>query len=151
MFGGFQPLAFQPAYQQIRVTAGREAGRRRRRPRYYVEIDGERFLVDTPDEAAALLAQAATLAAKAADIAAQAVVVARTPRAQRLGKVARVKLRPRIETDVPQTDAVQRAREAIQRIYDEAAQRAELLLLLERQAAEQDEQDIEDLIAMGML
>lgn len=150
MFGGFQPLAFQPAFQQIRVTAGTAAGRRRRR-RYYVEIDGERFLVDTAEEAAALLAQAATLAAKAADIAAQAVVEARLPRVRRLAKVARISLRPRIATDVPQTDEVQRARAAIQRIYDEAAQRAELLLLLERQAVEQDEQDIEDLIAMGEL
>lgn len=154
MIGGFQPQAFQPAFQQIQVTAGvtpagRGGGRRRRR--YYVEIDKERFFVNSAEEAAALLAQAATLASKAAETAAQAVVRARVKRVRRLGKVAPVDLKPEIKSDVPVTPEFAQARSAILEIYEEAARRAELQLLLERQAFEEDEQDIQDLIAMGML
>lgn len=153
-FGGFQPQAFQPAFQQIRVTsgvvpAGRGKGRRRRR--YFVEIDKETFFVESAEEAVALLQHASALASKAADVAAKAVVKARTPRVRRLGKVAPVELSPRIKTDVPETPELVRAKSAIQRIYDEAAQRAEMQLLLERQAIDEDERDIEDLIAIGAL
>jgi len=126
-------------------------GSRRRRRRYYVEIDGQQFLVDTPDEAAMLLQQAAALATKAAQVAADAIVTARTPRARRLGKVAPVRLVPRIKTDAPETAKLVAARSAIASIYDEAAMRAEMQLMLERQAALDDEQDIEDLIAIGAL
>lgn len=128
------------------------AGRKtRRRQRYYVEIDGERFDVSSPEEAVAVLQQAATLAEQAAQSAADAIVKARIPRVRRLGKVAPVQIQPRIMTDAPQTQALSEARAAIQRIYDEAAKAAELRLLMERQAYDDDEQDIEDLIAIGAL
>lgn len=155
MIGGFQPQAFQPAFQQIQVTAGvvpagRGGGRKRRR-RYFVEIDKETFFVETAEEAVALLQHAETLAAKAAETAAQAIVKARVPQARSLGKVKPVEIAPRIKTDAPETPELVRAKTAIQRIYEEAAQRAEMQLLLERQAAAEDEQDIEDLIAIGAL
>lgn len=127
------------------------AGRSRRRRRYVVEIDGQLFDVDSAEEATALLQQAATLAAKAAETAAQAVVKARLPQARSLGKVKPVTLSARIKTNAPETPQLAQAKSAIQRIYDEAAQRAELQLLLERQAADDDERDIEDLIAIGAL
>lgn len=154
-FGGFQPLAFQPAFQQIRVTvgqtpAGRGGGRKRKR-RYFVEIDDETFFVESAEEAVALLAQASALAKQAAETAAAAIVEARIPQARSLGKVKPVEIAPRIKTDVPETPELARAKSAIQRIYEEAAQRAELQLLLERQAADEDERDIEDLIAIGAL
>lgn len=154
MFGGFQPQAFQPAFQQIEVTAGvtpAGGGGGKKHRRYYVEIDGERFFVRSAEEAAALLQQAARLAERAAEATAQAIVKARTPRIRRLGKVAPVEISARIKTDAPQSQALRDAQQAIQRIYDDAAKRAELQLLLERQAIEDDENDIEDLIAMGAL
>jgi hypothetical protein len=67
MIGGFQPLAFQPCYQQVNSTG---AGRPRR-TRYIVRVNGQEFSASTPEGAREIIRQAQALAKRAAELAAK--------------------------------------------------------------------------------
>lgn len=120
-------------------TGQTPAGRKRRRKRYFVEIDGQVFIAQDESHARAILDRAAELAVKAAEEQAQEITT------KRLAKSATRKVVPvKIETPVITTDAPidlapyeKRIREAYQR----AAELAELQLLFARQQALEDEEE----------
>jgi hypothetical protein len=134
----------------VAEEAGQTPAGRRTKRRYFVEIDGQQFLVDTPQQAMALLERAQRLAEQTAQDDAERIVSAALPRIRALGKVEPVRLAPRIKTDV-RTPEVERIKVEIARIYAQAAQAAEIRLLMERQAIQDDEDEAEELILMGML
>lgn len=138
------------AITQAAIAGPTPAGSSRKRRRYFVEIDGQHFLVDSPDEARQLLNSAYSLAEKAASDDAERVVSAALPRIRALGKVEPVTLAPKIETNV-QTPEVHRIKAEISRIYAEAARNAELRLLMAMQELQDDEDETEELLLIGML
>lgn len=131
MFGGFQVGAFQPlpAFQQVAAITQAHAGRRRRR--YVVEIDGQDFVVEGREQAVALLDRARETAVKAAELAAEALIEEALPRAVKVGKADRVKLKaPTISGPVDLLADIKRADTAIRKIYEDASLNAELRLLM---------------------
>jgi hypothetical protein len=119
------------------VTTPTPAGRSRKR-RYFVEIDGQQFLVDSAEQARQLLDQARAIAERQSE--------ERAERATKLLK--RKKVVPQVRIAQPQI-AVSPAIKAevapiiadIERLYRKAAIEAELRLLLMRQMAEEDDED----------
>lgn len=137
MIGGFQPLAFQPNFQQAAASTG--AGRPKRRRRYVVEIDGQLFDVQSAEHARALLDRARELAVSQAEKVAATVV---PQKAQRKTGTKPVALpTPRISSPDPElADVISQARTAINEIYRKAAIEAELAYLLARQMEEDEEE-----------
>jgi hypothetical protein len=110
------------------AAANSGAGRKRRKERYYVEIDGQEFEVSSPSEALSLLA-------RARDVAEAQIEKARASPV----RVARGIRRPRITTDSPELRAVVRqAREEITSLYDAAIRDLEIAALM-KAADEEDE------------
>ena len=143
MFGGFQVGPFQPlpAFQQegARSTG---AGRRRKR-RYYVEVDGEDIAVESPQQALAILDRVREDARKTAEARAAEVLQKVAPKALRVGKTKKIILdAPEVSGSSEFNDAIQRANEAIRKIYAEAAMVAELQLLMLLQLQRDEEETI---------
>lgn len=116
------------------------AGRRRR---LYVEIDGQSFSVDTEAQAVQLLQRARALAEHQAE---QKAEIA-TKRLRRKEIVPRVQLTIPEITVSPDLQAVTAPLIAdIERLYNKAAELAELRLLLARQMA--DEEDDDDVLLL---
>ena len=134
MIGGFQVGAFQLAYQQeVRQSTG--AGRKRKK-RYFVQIDGQDFEVRSAEDARALLQQAVALADRAAQK--QVAKAVNVPRGTSSAKVAPVAVAaPQIRTNAPID--LEPYRRAIEQVYRNAAIAAELAMLLEAQARDDDE------------
>ena len=139
MIGGFQPVAFQTNYQQL-VTVSSGAGRSsRRRRQYFVEVDGQTFVVESEAHAQAILDRAAELAERVATEQAQQVVEKRLAKSA-VRVVAPVQLtEPEIATNVPID--LEPYRQRIARAYAEAERLAEMRLMLERQMALEDEEE----------
>lgn len=127
----FQPVAFQTNFQQVISTSGGGISRRKPR-RYFVQVEGQDFEVSGPDEARELLQKAVALAERAAEK--QVAKVQAKPST----KVAPVSVPvPQIATNV-QID-LEPYRRAIEQAYRNAAVAAELRMLLEAQARDDDE------------
>lgn len=142
MIGGFQPIAFQPAFQQV-VTADSGAGRskrKRRQHRYVVEIDGQMFFAEDAQHAQAILDQAAELAHAAAEKQADAIA-SKIKKARRIGLAI-----PKVRTDAPIDVAPYRER--IRKAYKDAAIEAEMRMHLAWLAMRQDEEEAALLLLM---
>lgn len=127
--GGDTPV---PPQTLTQTPAGRKT-----RQRYYVEVDGQTFVVKSAAHARALLDRAKELAVSAAKEQAQAVVAKRDPAAK---VIKRIKLqKPVIRTDAPLN--LQSYYRDIAQIYNEAARNAELFLLMQRKLDEEDDDD----------
>jgi hypothetical protein len=107
----------------------RAAGRRRRKERFFVEIDGQEFEVSSPFEALSLLARAKEMAVAQIEKARASPV-----------RVAHGIKHPRIRTDAPALrSVVQQARKEITSLYDAAIRDFEIAALM--QAAEDEEEE----------
>ncbi len=135
----FQPIAFQPAFQQV-AAASTGAGRpSRRRRRYVVEIDGQMFEAQSVEHAQAILDRARELAQTAAEEVAAEVVPVKAVR--KVGKKPIALPTPTISSPDPElADAVRAARVAINETYRRAALEAELAYWMARQADEDEEE-----------
>jgi hypothetical protein len=125
---------------QITVSLGEQlstgAGRSHRR-RYYIDIDGQTFPVDSAEHARALLERAREIAASHAREIAEKVA----PRSRKVGKKPIPLPTPHISSpDAELTEIISAARNAINDLYRTAAIEAEIAFLL-RKAAEDDEDD----------
>jgi hypothetical protein len=112
------------------------AGRSRRR--FYVEIDGQQFPVDSAQEATQLLDRARAIAERQSE--------ERSERATKL--LRRKKVVPKVRIAAPEITVSPALREAvapiiadIERLYRKAEIEAELRLLLMRQMAEEEDED----------
>ena len=128
MIGGFQPVAFQTNFQQEATSSG--AGKKTKRRRYLVTVDGQDFEVQSAEYAREILERAAELATKAAQAEAEVVY-------QKVSKPKKIELTPpKVSTSAPID--VTPYREAIQQAYKQAAIDAELMLYLELQAQDEE-------------
>jgi len=124
------------------VDTGQTPAGRRTKRRYFVEIDGQQFLVDNAQQAQALLDQARAMAERSAEIAAKTVekrvkkVISkgRDPGEIRIDRPT-VTASPELQLDLTALRA------DIDRLYANAAALIEMRILLERKAAEEDEED----------
>lgn len=130
--------AFAGSTVTITVSLGERGGggiKKRPQRRYYVEIDGQQFTVDGPNEALQLLQRAKELAEAAAEESAKAVERKTTgqPKPIKL-QAPKVVASPELKIDLAPI------RQELRQIYDAAAVNAELRLLLKR-AEEEDEEE----------
>lgn len=114
------------------------AGRKRKR-RYFVEVDGQTFFAEDEGHARAILDRAAELAAQAAEEQAEEIIEKRVAKSV-TRKVAPVKIKaPSVETSAPLD--VRPYEKQIHEAYRRAEELAELRLLLMRQQAIEDEEE----------
>lgn len=114
------------------------AGRKTRRRRYYVEIDGRPFEVSGAEHARALLERAKETAQAHAEQLAREKV----PTVIKRGSKPVALPTPKITTNDPELkQVVHEARTQINQVYRNAAIDAELALLLARRLAEEDEEE----------
>ena len=133
MTGGFQPLAFQPNFQQVGGSA--DAGRRRPRVSIYrVKVDGQRFEFKSLAEAIAFLDKAKAFALQhAREVARKAT--------ETTGKPIKVKA-PEISYNTRELrPAVTAAEREIERIYRQAVIDAEIGMLFAMQKQAEDDED----------
>lgn len=139
------PVWSQDAPEPETAPTQTPAGKSRRR-RYFVEIDGQQFLVNSQAEAQSLLDHAKALAERAAEKAAERVEAKRKPEK----KVAPVKLDPpKIEASPELNLDLTDIRNQLQRVYQDAALALEMRMLLQRQA-EQEARDEEEALFLLM-
>lgn len=123
---------------EAQPPAGRGSQRRRGRQRFYVEIDGQQFPVDSAQEAADLLQRARALAEQQAE-----------QKVERVTKVLRRKAQiPRVQIAAPEITASPEIQadlapliEDIQRLYKRAEETAELRLLMMKRLRDEDDED----------
>ena len=137
MIGGFQPRAFQPAFQQ---SGSDGAGRRTRRhpQRYIVRVDGQEFVCYSREEAMQILARvreaAQLFSIEQAQRNADAAIVANVP-------IAKLE-QPKIEVNTRELRAaVSETRREISVAYRKAAIDAELRLMFELDKRRDDDED----------
>jgi hypothetical protein len=126
------------------VAASTGAGRStRRKQRYYVEVDGQNFPVDSRAEAEAILRRARDLARKDADAQGDATVkkLARKP------VVPVVDIPPPVVTASPELELGAQIAE-IEALYRQAAENAELRLRMALAIAEQEREDEDELLLL---
>lgn len=117
---------------------GGRGQRRRGRQRFYVEIDGQQFPVDSAQEAADLLQRARALAEQQAE-----------QKVERVTKVLRRKAQiPRVQIAAPDITASPEIQadlapliEDIRRLYKRAEETAELRLLMMKRMRDEDDED----------
>jgi hypothetical protein len=135
-YGSFAGKTAAPPAPEVEPVT--PAGRRKRR-RYYVEIDGQQFEVESAAEAQALLERARALAERAAEEAATKLLQKRKPET-RVRKVTllppRVSASPELQLDLGPL------KRDLTRIFENAAAMAELQLLLRKAAEEDDEEAV---------
>jgi hypothetical protein len=136
--GGTQ--AFAGTVVRIVVSLGERAdgaGSNKRRRRYYVEVDGQAFEVDSAQQATRILERAKELASEAAQEAAKKIEIkaarAAKPRPIRL-QAPKIAASPELKLDLAPI------RQEIAQIYDSAAVLAEMRVLLQRALDEDDEE-----------
>jgi hypothetical protein len=114
------------------------AGRKTRRKRYYVEIDGQSFPVESIQQAQALLDRAKALARNHAQRIASEII----PSVNRAGTKPIALPTPTIRSPDPELrEAIRATHEVINEVYRTVALDTELALLLARSIEEQDEED----------
>jgi hypothetical protein len=115
------------------------AGSNKKRRRYYVEVDGQAFEVDSAQQASRILERARELAVEAAQEAAKKVEV----KAARATKPRPIKLQaPKISASPELKLDLAPIRQEIAQIYDSAAALAEMRVLLQRAMDEDEEETI---------
>ena len=137
---GIGLISFETGVAEVesRVTP---AGKKLRRRKYVVEIDGQDFEVESEQQAYALLDRAKTLAKKAAEAKASEVIEKVKPRAIRTRKAGRITLKaPDIGGPQELSAEILKAQAEIRQIYLDAAIVAELQLLLMLQQINDDEE-----------
>lgn len=115
------------------------AGSSKRRRRYYVEVDGQKFLVDSEPEARQILEHARALAERQAEQLAEKAVKVLT----RKRKVPKVKIDPPVVSASPELDLAPLIAD-IQRLYAQAAMNAEIRLRMAQIAKQEEEEDEEE-------
>ncbi len=124
----------------ITVSLGENsaAGKSRHKRRYYVEIDGQHFPVNSADEARQLLDQARALAEKKASRKANRVV----KKLKAKETVPEIKFETPVISASPEIAAdVAPAIADIERLYKQAAATAELRLLMLKKMQDDDDED----------
>lgn len=126
------------------VTTPTPAGvsRQKRNERYYVEIDGQQFFVKSAEDARQLLDQARALAERQAEEKSERTTKVLTRKARK-GIVPKVEIKapdirvsPELRADlVPVIDD-------IQRLYRQAAELAEMRLLMLKAQMDEEEEDL---------
>lgn len=112
-------------------------GKSKRKQRFYVEVDGQQFFVNSASEAIQLLDRAKALAERLAETQAQEL----EQKAKRSPKKKQIKLQtPRIAASPELQLDLAPIRQDLTRIYDNAAAVAELRLLLQRAIEEEEEE-----------
>lgn len=112
------------------------AGKKKHKRKFYVEIDNQRFDVDSPAEAIQILNHARALAERAAELAVKKVEVKakQSPKPKPIRVLApKITASPELQIDLAPI------RQDLKRIYSDAAVLAELRLLMQR--AEEDEEE----------
>jgi hypothetical protein len=116
-----------------------QAGSNKRRRRYYVEVDGQAFEVDSAQQASRILDRARELAVEAAQEAAKKIEV----KAARATKPRPIKLQaPKISASPELKLDLAPIRQEIAQIYDSAAALAEMRVLMQRAMDEDEEETI---------
>lgn len=145
MIGGFQVGPFQLAFQQAVAAQGPTAAGRSRKRRYYVEIDGQQFPVESAEEARQLLQQARAIAERQAEQKGEKA----TRQLRRKKVVPKVRIEPPNITASPEIRAdLVPVIDDIKRLYVKAAELAELRLLMLRRIREEDDDDEDDLLLL---
>jgi len=151
VIGGFQVGPFQPAYQQEGVTAQRGGGiprrLRDRRRRLTVEIDGQLFNVETPQEAEDLILKAREVAAEQARVEALRVVKKRRTISRRERKPLKLDAvslpAPYVKPgNADSSDLAQRIQAQLDAVYAQAARDAEIALHMHHRLALDEEEAI---------
>lgn len=133
------PVVVPPPVEQT------PAGRSKRHKRYYLEIDGQTFIVDSPAEALELLEKATALADKPSKAAAAMAV----RRAIKAGKVPQSLRVPQVKSADPELqEIVLSAQKILAAIYDTALVDAEIKLRVAKQRQEDDNDDDDILLLM---
>jgi hypothetical protein len=125
------------------VTTQTPAGRHKYR-RYYVEIDGQQFQVDSVEDAVEILEKAKQIAQGSTAKAAAAMAVRR---AVKVGDIPQPLRIPRIRADKELEDVVISARKELESIYANALLEAELKQRLTMRKREEDDDD-DDLLLL---
>lgn len=116
------------------------AGRpRKKRRRAFVEIDGQTFEVSSKDEALELLQRARAIAERQAEQRAKVAESNVSRIARRIGSVPQVRVITPVITASPDL-GVGDIIKGIERLYTQAAELAELRVLLQKQMDEEDEE-----------
>ena len=127
-------------------TSGGGIPRRlRRRQRYVVEIDGEEFVVDTPDQALELLNKAKQEAKELAEKAVKrAAAATKRPTRKVIADARRALSTPEIKAPPELMDVAASVMESIQATYKEALQAVEIAAWMAKRDAdiERDDEDI---------
>ncbi len=117
--------------------AGSSRRRRQGKQRYFVEVDGQEFVVDTAQQAQALLERARALAENEAEKATDETVT-KLSKKSRIPEVRisapEIKVSPELQQDLSPLIA------DIKRLYEKAAMNAELRLRLERALQEEEDE-----------
>lgn len=118
--------------------AGRST-RSRRKQRYFVEVDGQEFVVDSEQQARALLERARALAEREAEKASDEAVT----KLERKAKIPEVRISaPEIKVSPELRDDFAPILADIKRLYEQAALNAELRLRMERMAQQEEEDEL---------
>lgn len=126
-----------PIVLDLPQTGGGRAARHVRH-RYFIEIDGQHFPVDSEAEARELLERARAIAERQAEAKASVAV----KRLKSKTRVPVVRVQPPVITASPELHLAPLIAD-IRRLYDTAAEIAELRLLLARQQAmDDDDEDV---------
>jgi hypothetical protein len=141
----FDPAAFDFGIADVAAesTAQTPAGGNRRKQRYYVEVDGQSFPVDSRAQAEAILQRAKGLAEKDAEQQSEAVV-------KKLSKKASI---PVVEIPAPTVKVSPELELApliaeIEQLYVKAAANAELRLRMALVIAQREQEDEDELLLL---
>ncbi len=128
------------------TPAGKSA--KRRRPRYQVEVDGEVFDADSPEEAKAIIEQAKEEAEKNAALAVdRAAKAVKRPTKKVLRDASKALELPTIKASPALASAASAAMDDIRRIYAQAMRDIEISALM-RQRERELEEDDEDVLML---
>lgn len=120
--------------------AATPAGRKRQRHRYVVEIDGEEFIVSSPEEAEAILREAKELAHQRAQQAIErAQKATKRPKPKVLADAKKAMPAPKITASAEIQPVAVAMADEIRDIYRDAMRAVEMIALMRRADEEEEE------------